>query len=348
MKIIFHSYQLGERGTEVMLYNYAKYVREILGHEPVIVSTNTRPTPGLGLFKDFEVILYDEVFQGNGKNDHLRSRLEKIVDKTKSDAFFAAKGGEDDNIMPSNCLTWAHSIFRMDQPHGDVYSAVCKYIVDKHQVQYPHVYPIIQDPRIEGNIREELGIPKDAFVFGRHGGVDTFTLQWAYQTIANALDKRSDLYFVFLNTRKFIDHPRVKFLPMTIDVEKKFKFINSCDAMIHCRLDGEIFSQSIAEFSIRNKPIVTWTGLINWNNQIVKQPGYDTGHHTVLKENGIYFHGPEDLEQILTGINHSFVKSRDWNVYKDHYSPERVMKQFENVFIKGLNNWNVDFLEDVV
>ena len=37
MKIAFHSYQLGDRGTEICLYKYAKYNQEILGNESVIV-----------------------------------------------------------------------------------------------------------------------------------------------------------------------------------------------------------------------------------------------------------------------------------------------------------------------
>ena len=312
------------------------------------MSTHTRPTPGLSLFKDFEVVLYPEIFDSYNRNAHLRERLEKIVDQTKADAIFQAKGGEIDNTTPRNCKSWIHGIFRMDQPHGNVYSAVCKYIVDKHQAKHPHVYPIIENPNIGGDLREALGIPKNAFVFGRHGGIDTLQITWAYEAISKALEERSDLYFIFLNTKKFTDHPRVKFLPMTTDLDRKFKFINSCDAMIHSRLDGEIFSQAIAEFSICNKPIVTWTGLVrNKDDKIIREPVYDTGHHEVLRESGIYYHGPTDLQKILTGITHSYVAANDWDVYKNKYSPERIMRQFDNVFIKELNNWEVDFLEDV-
>ena len=49
----------------------------------------------------------------------------------------------------------------------------------------------------------------------------------------------------------------------------------------------------------------------------------------------------------MTDITHEFVNAKDWNVYKNKYSAERVMRQFDNVFIKGLNNWEVDFLEDM-
>ena len=63
MKIAFHSFQLGDRGTEVCLYKYAKYNREILGHESLIISTNTRPTPTIQRFEEeFETIIYPHVW----------------------------------------------------------------------------------------------------------------------------------------------------------------------------------------------------------------------------------------------------------------------------------------------
>ena len=57
MKIAFHSYQLGERGSEICLYKYAKYNREILGNESIIISTSSRPIPCKSRFDEFETIL---------------------------------------------------------------------------------------------------------------------------------------------------------------------------------------------------------------------------------------------------------------------------------------------------
>lgn len=38
MKISFHSNQLGLRGTEVSLFNYARYNEEVLGNESIIIT----------------------------------------------------------------------------------------------------------------------------------------------------------------------------------------------------------------------------------------------------------------------------------------------------------------------
>ena len=83
MKIAFHSFQLGDRGTEVCLYKYAKYNREILGNESVIISTSTRPIPTYGRFaSEFEVFLYPHVWSNKGVqgcNDGLQKHLESLV-----------------------------------------------------------------------------------------------------------------------------------------------------------------------------------------------------------------------------------------------------------------------------
>ena len=114
IKVAFHSYQLGERGSEVCLYKYAKYNREILGNESIIISTSSRPTPGIEKFKEFEVILYSDIWVNDGKNNSIRKSIEEICEKKSIDAFYAIKGGEDDGIMPKNAKSLSHCIFRAD------------------------------------------------------------------------------------------------------------------------------------------------------------------------------------------------------------------------------------------
>tara|TARA_R110000824_G_scaffold231335_2_gene419149 strand:+ start:28560 stop:29570 length:1011 start_codon:yes stop_codon:yes gene_type:complete len=336
MKIAFHSYQLGDRGTEVCLYKYAKYNREILGNESIIISTNTRPIPTHERFAaEFETILYPHVWSNEGVdgcNDDLKKHLESIVDEKNIDAFYAIKGGESDYFMPSNCKTLAHCIFRCDEPHGDVYAGVCKYIVDKFGGKHPYVDHIIEKPDVTTNLRNEVGIPKDAFVIGRHGGYHQFSIPFVKYAIAETLSRRSDVYFLFLNTEKFVEHERAIFIPWTGDLSRIAQFCRSCDAMIHARLDGEIFPLTVAEMSIQNKPIITWDGIIETPDRI---GGYDRGHIDLLGPNGLYYKNIDDLFTILMNIKKSDIEGHDWDVYKDTYSPENVMKQFDEVFLKG-------------
>ena len=329
MKIAFHSYQLGERGTEICLYKYAKYNREILGNESIIISTSSRPIPCKSRFDEFETILYPDVWQGDGKNDSLRNTLENICEKNDVDVLYSIKGGEDDGFMPTNTKRLAHCIFRMDEPHGDVYSGVWKYISDKHGGIHPYVHHILEKeaPHIEDDFREEFGIPKDALVLGRHGGHDTFSLPFVHSAIETVLDHRKDLYFVFLNTNKFIEHERVIYLPWTLDEEYKAKFVNTCDGMLHARYDGEIFSLATAEFSIRNKPVITW-------NPINPPSHYDTGHIYVMDEDAIYYKDENQLTQILMDLDKKEINSVEWGQYCNNYTAEKVMKEFKEVYLE--------------
>ena len=330
VKVAFHSYQLGQRGTEIHLYKYAKFNQEILGNESIVISTSSRPTPALDMFsKEFKVVLYPDVWVPDGVNLQLRTTLERVVDDQKITHFWAIKGGESDGFMPTNAKTFAHCVFNMSQPHGDIYAGICKYISKKHGGSFPWVYPIVEkeSPETTEDYREELGIPKNAIVMGRHGGSDTFSLNFVKQAIYESLMMRGDLHFVFLNTDKFIDHPRVHHLPYTSDFSEKAKFVNTCDAMIHARSDGEIFSLSIAEFSTRNKPVISWLPR-------VPPPEYDLGHLEVLGNNAIYYENSVDLKQILLNITKEDIRDKNWDVYGNTFSPESVMKDFERLFLK--------------
>jgi hypothetical protein len=329
-KIAFHSYQLGSRGTEICLYKYAKYNREILGNESVIISTSSRPIPSANRFREFPTFLYPQVWKNDGVNQELRTSLERLCDAEGITHFYAIKGGEDDNFMPTNTKRLAHNIFRMDEPHADVYAGVCKYISDKYGGIHPYVYHIIEKeaPNCTESCRDELGIPKDAIVLGRHGGRDTFSLEFVKDAVRNVLPHRKDIYYVFLNTQEFIQHEQVKYLPWTMDEEVKAKFVNTCDAMIHARYDGEIFSLSTAEFSIRNKPVITW-------KPDIIPAHYDHGHLVVLGDRCITYKDGGDLENILTHLSRGdILEDSKWDMYGDTFSPKAIMNQFNDVFLK--------------
>lgn len=327
--IAFHSYQLGQRGTEIHMFKNAKYNEEILGNKSIIVSTSSRPTPTLPMFQSrFETVLYPEVWKNDGKNDELRGAMERICDAHAVSHFWAIKGGENDGFMPNNAKQFAHCVFNMREPHGNVYAGICKYISNKHGGEFPYVYPIVENeaPQVTDDLRGPLGIPSDALVLGRHGGYDTFSLPFVKSSISKVLDYRSDMHFVFMNTERFTHHERVHHLEYSSSFEDKGRFINTCDMMMHARNEGEIFSLSIAEFSVRNKPVLTWKPA-----QIPYH--YDVGHFDILGDNAYYYSDASSLENFLMNISLSDISGKDWNVYQNLYSPEKVMRDFEELFL---------------
>jgi hypothetical protein len=167
-----------------------------------------------------------------------------------------------------------------------------------------------------------LGIPTTAIVYGRHGGSDTFDISFVKETILRILRERADIYFLFairpLMLRD-IAHPRLICLEAFADLKIKRKFINSCDAMIHAQSLGESYGLSCGEFSMVNKPVIVWNG------------GQRQEHLRILGDKAIKYHSAEELHRILTSFDRSEMRKRDWRAYSD-YTPEKVMRQFDEVF----------------
>jgi hypothetical protein len=176
---------------------------------------------------------------------------------------------------------------------------------------------MINLPEIEGNLRSELNIPENAIVFGRNGGYETFDLQFVKDVIREILNIRDDYYFLFQNTERFINHPRVLFLDTTPDMNFKVKFINTCDAHLHAREIGESFGLTCGEFSIKNKPIITWNG------------SFERNHIDILGDKALLYNNYEDLMNLLLTFDKN--KFTDWNCYRD-YLPEPVMDKFKKLY----------------
>jgi hypothetical protein len=122
-----------------------------------------------------------------------------------------------------------------------------------------------------------------------------------------------------MNTRKFYEHPRIIYIDKNLDLDYKVKFINTCDAMIHARQMGETFGLSIAEFSTKNKPIIT----CNCG---------DLEHIKILGDKAIIYNSKEELINIFKNIKLIINSQSEWNAYK-LYSPEYVMNLFKiNIF----------------
>jgi hypothetical protein len=313
MKIAFHINQLCLRGTAVATYDYAHFNETLLKNSSIILSKDPSVWPHsnepaiLKFQKRFPVFFY--------KNEN---EIESILDEENVDIFYAMKAGFKDNVVSSKRKTIVHAVFQHNEPHGDVYAYISQWLGNRYKS--PFVPYMVYLPEVNINLREELNIPKDAIVFGRHGGKETFDIPFVRQVVKDAATARKDIYFLFLFTDRFTDPSleNVIYLEGESDLEYKTKFINTCDAMLHARKTGETFGLSVAEFSIRNKPVITHAGHQR-----------ESAHLQMLGEKAIKYYNTEDLTKILTTFTPT---NKDWNAYKD-YSPEKVMQIFNNVFI---------------
>jgi hypothetical protein len=202
-------------------------------------------------------------------------------------------------------------VFNITQPHGDVYTPIGETINQRFGKNYPVTPHIIRLPECDENLRSELGIPEDAIIFGRYGGKETFDIRFVHDAIKQILSTRDDVYFLFMNTHPFYQHKHIIHLPGTTDMLFKRKFINTCDALIHARVDGETFGLTCGEFSICKKPVITYGGSI------------DREHLLILKDKAVIYNTPEEVFSILQ----TFTKDK-YNVSENgymFYTPENVM-----------------------
>jgi hypothetical protein len=321
MKIAFFIRHFGERGTEVAAYEYAHYNETLLGNQSIIIgfTPETYQKHGLACIPDvlskfrdrFQVFLVESY-----------SEVDTVLRNESVNVYYTLTAGTTDGErppfgLPTYCKSVVHCVFHTNQPHGDIYAAISPQLNIKFETSVPVIPHIVATPPVTGCLRESLGIPSDAIVFGRHGGYDTFDIREAHMAIIRVARSSPSTYFLFMNTPRFCDLPNVIHLPMTIDPMEKQRFINTCDAYLHARSHGETFGLAIAEFAVCKKPIIAYNRCS------------DDAHLRILKDKIYLYSSSDDLIRILQTFRKGAM-NMDNNGYMD-FSPERVMEQFKRV-----------------
>jgi glycosyltransferase involved in cell wall biosynthesis len=304
-KIIFFDPNLNERGTSIATYDYADYNETILGNKSIIVSLNKAE---LKSYKKF-----NERFE-----THLINSLSD-VSKIRCDYFYSLKYGFNDNNLHPEAKNLVHVVFPSYDPHGDVYAYVSKWLAESHGKGLPYVSHMVNLPEVKEDFKEFFNI-KNQLVIGWYGG-NNFEIPFVRQAVINIANKRKDIIFLFMNQDPFCDLSNVIFIEGTTDQNQKVAFINTCDVMIHARERGETFGLAIAEFSTKNKPIITYSTSLERN------------HIEILQDKGIYYNDYSSLYSILSNIQKSDIKNKEWNCYQE-FTPEKVIQQFNQVFLK--------------
>lgn len=316
MKVLFHTNTINYRGTTVAVTDYARYNQEILGNESVIAYCKT-----YGQEKDMgnEQSVIDELEKEFKVVGYRAGDLPKKIDDEKIDLAYFIKSGQVESL-PTNCKTAVHAVFQYNEPHGDRYAYISKWLSEEMSSgNIPYVPHIVNLPRSTTNYRKALGIRDDKTVVGRLGGYYTFDIPGVKEYIRGVVNKTDKFVFLFVGTEPFIDHPNVKFINEIHDVQKKANFINTCDCMLHARQRGESFGLSIAEFLSLNKPVLAWNG------------GHDRNHLELLKDSGTLYSTEDDLNYMLNNLKDF---NEDWTKRVEEFKPEVVMKKFNEVFIK--------------
>ncbi|MGH3119383.1 MAG: hypothetical protein ACRDQ2_20185 [Gaiellales bacterium] len=318
----FHSKQLTDRGTEVALFDYALAAKEVLGHEVIVFvpadSKNIVPAVRRRFEEHFELVLYT------------------TPRSISCEALYVIKRGHPGRITDS-IPELNHAFEYVSEPHGHRFAAISAWlarnaiyplrlprgrIVKLPRLKKPDVVPLIVTlPDIREDFRAELGIPDDAAVFGRHGGVGTFSIDFVKAAIRKALEERTDIWFVFTNVEPFHEHERIVYVPHVADRAGVRQFINTCDYMIHAHALGEGFGLAVAEFAFVGAPVMTF----------LDSPRLA---HLDLLANGLLL-GYRSYEDVLRYLQ--TLQRRTAPVETDvpvQYGVERVMRSFQHVFLR--------------
>ncbi len=321
MKILFHENQLSYRGTSVSLFDYAHYNETILGNQSLITynsrNVNNNSDAIKRFDKRFKVIPYETI-----------EELNEIVKTESIDIFYAIKSGENDGIIVDKIKNCIHVVFKVYEPHGEVYAYVSEWLAENITTTKKDFVPhIISVEKSTDTLHEMLNISSNCKVFGYYGGNDSFNIKFVKKVVRKIAKSNPNIYFIFMGIDNFlekrffwqtkINYKNIIFLESSTDPLFKSKFINTCDGMLHARLRGETFGIAIGEFALKDKPIITF------------KESFEKNHYKILGDDAYYYKNSAELTNIL--LNSELVKSA--RVKYLQFSPELVMKKFKQIFI---------------
>jgi len=345
--IAFHLNSMGERGTELSTFNYAFYNQKILKNKSIIIAKRKKIfnffekkyidlAKTFNFFNDNNIFIFNKRARSSywnfAKNFKIffydtRDELDQICKKNNVDFLYVQKFGTKDDIFSNFSRNLNHVIFMTNEKHGYKYLYISEWLSKEMTGNNQNYVPYIVNPSYEGEIldlRKILNISRDKIVIASYGGKRAFDIDFVKSSIVQILKERSDLVFLFMNYEKFYKHKNIIYLPRSISTKKKIEFIKASDCMLHGRLRGETFGLAVAEFSFYNKPILCYFNPV------------EKAHLDILKEKAITYSDKLDLMQILRKINiNSFSKGNFYyDCYSKKFSPNVVMKMFEERFLK--------------
>jgi hypothetical protein len=349
VNILFHTNQISERGTEVALFDYAMGNKNILKGKSFIASPKNKIFENsiLEKFKtNFDVLLYEKL-----------EEIDSFIEEKGIDLAYQIShgGGGGDLLNNKNLITnkvpvFVHCVFTTKERFGTFYCPISEYLNRYYRTKYPVLPHIVKAfSGTKKTLHGELNIPKNATIFGSYGGENALNIQFVRETIIEIAKQCSDIFFIFMNFIPWTEgFSNIIFLPRNTDITYKETFINTCDAMIHGRADGETFGLSIAEFSIKSKPVITWRP--NWIHNFyfclksfVRYIGkrghiYAEAHLDFLGNKSISYSNKKALTDILLNFKTKYLKSVNYDCYSERFSEEKVMHIFEGIIKEVYND----------
>ena len=316
MNIAFYIDEMNLRGVANQTFLLAINNKKILKNNSIIFYNKKNNRNNKEVIKKFK-----KKFTTIGISEF--KDIDKFKKKYRLKFLYTQKSGNIDNWQSENIKTLVHAVYpqKLNQIHGYNYAYVSDWLSEKFSnKKIPAVSYMIDTHKTKKNLKKKLNIEKNKIVFGCHGGESSFDLKFTHDVIKNIVVSRKDIFFIFLNIKKFYHHKQIKFLKGTLNENYKKKFINSCDAMIYGRSLGESFGLSIGEFAIENKRIISY-----------KFNRHRAHCYSIPNNQLIEYNSYNSLIKIILNFKKKSLNIR--NKYKE-YTKNKVIKNFQNTFLK--------------
>jgi len=310
MNVAFHSNSMSLRGSENALWDYANFNETILGNNSTIchpAELENTENPTFAKWKArFPLVPY-----------RTKAELSAKLGERQCDVLYQIKPGPYDGFVVPGVKNSIHAMFLSDEFHGDCFAYVSRWasrvMTGREESFVPHFVPQLESKE---SLRQGLGIPIEAKVFGRHGGWDTFNIPFVRKAVAWHARKNPEDHFVFLNTEPIRGTERfsnVHYLPGTVDPNEKAKFLATCDAMLHARLHGETFGLAVGEFAVLGKPVITFS------------ESRERAHLEMLGDRALLYRSAGELARHLKEFRPQEMLGTEYDKYAE---PEKVMEIF--------------------
>jgi hypothetical protein len=341
--VCFHDNDACERGATLAVYDYADQLEKLYAGQfrsHIIFPRIRHKSSSAHALQRFESrfnVTYYESPQPGG------AALPRHAIAVGCDALYMIKSGgmgaapAYPSSFDCRLPTAVHGVFEFSK-HGTTYAVLNPAMTRasrggkvhewKRRLVVPHIVkPPPSEVFLSNNVKDlrvVYNISRSALVVCRAGARDTFDISFVHDAVQSLAIRfpREKLQFLFLNTanfvrlehKKLIETRQITFLKPTVDAIEKEAFFQACDVFLHARKEGETFGLAVAEFSIRNKPVITYGG---------DTDPTATFHIDVLGNASFLYQNQRDVENIIASFLRDGIPKKNYDAFKQ-FSPENV------------------------
>lgn len=339
----------GIGGADKSSYYLAEGLKE-LGHDVVVFYTDMSfPKVSPQWDSDYEMLSRFENYK-NFESHHIKN-----VDDFNNyniDVLNSHRSGEDLWLIPGfeqgsyNFPIVETNFHGVLQTKADYRVFPSQTLVNFKRLNIPHsvIFNPIMPKLSNDNLREELGIPNDAFVFGKisRASNEIFTpiTYLAYKSIEN-----SNAYFIQMGINKATEEIASKLklknfiaIDQTLDEVRISKFYNTFDLYCHGNKLGETFGNTVAEAMMHGKPVITHLGDPKWPQAQCEV--IDREDHIIRRQDVQAY---LDYSNLMNDLMTNTQKYNEFQSYcdqraKEFFDYKVVAKKYADLFNKVLNS----------